>query len=108
MQCLLEGRVVARMPHPLWLAGQAGDNLGHGDRQHCGQWRHQRLLAASSPSQRLLADGLSHQNGCRQVRDNHLAGKDRHSYGHQMMSGGPPASLPSRLTESMVWSEDRI
>ena len=61
-----------------------------------------------SPSHRLVADGLSHQHGCRQVRDNHLAGKDRHNYGHEMMSGWPPVSLPSRLTESMVWSKDRI
>ena len=34
-----------------------------------------------SPSHRLLADRLSHQHGCRQVRDDHLAGKDRHNYG---------------------------
>ena len=61
-----------------------------------------------SPSHRLLADGLSHQHGCRQVRDDRLAGKDRHNYEHEMMSGGLPVSLPSRLTESMVWSEDRI
>ena len=60
-----------------------------------------------SPSHRLLADGLS-QHGCRQVCDDHLAGKDRHNYGHQMMSGGLPVLLPSRLTESTVWSEDRI
>ena len=59
---------------------------------------------------RLLADGLSLQHGCRQVRDDHLAGKDRHnySYGYQMMSGGLPVSLPSRLTESTVSCEDRI
>ena len=56
-----------------------------------------------SPSHRLLADGLS-QHGCCQVRDDHLAGKDR----HKMTPGGLPASLPSRLTESAVWSEDRI
>ena len=61
-----------------------------------------------SPSHRLLADWLSHQNGCCQVRDNHLAGKDRHNYGHEMMLGGLPVLLPSRLTESTVWSEDRI
>ena len=34
-----------------------------------------------SPSHRLLADRLSHQHGCRQVRDDHLAGKDRHTLG---------------------------
>ena len=33
-----------------------------------------------SPIHRLLADGLS-QHGCRQVRDDHLAGKDRHNCG---------------------------
>ena len=60
-----------------------------------------------SPSHRLLAIGLSH-HGCRQVRDDHLAGKDRHNYGHEMMLSGPPVSLPSRLTESTVWSKDRI
>ena len=43
-----------------------------------------------SPSHRLLADGLS-QHGCRQVCDDHLAGKDRHNYGL-----------------GRVWSEDRI
>ena len=62
----------------------------------------------SCPSHRLLADGLSHQNGCRQVRNDQLAGKDRHNYGHEMTLGGPPVSLPSRLTESTVWSKDRI
>ena len=60
-----------------------------------------------SPSHRLLAEGLS-QHWCRQVRDDHLAGKDRHNYGHEMTLGGPPVSLPSRLTESTVWSEDGI
>ena len=35
-------------------------------------------------------------------------GKDRHHYGHEMTPGGLPASLPGRLAESMVWSEDRI
>ena len=43
--------------------------------------------------------------------DDHLAGKDRHNYGHEMTPGSPgglPASLPGRLTESTVWSEDRI
>ena len=61
-----------------------------------------------SPSHRLLADRLSHQHGCRQVRDDHLAGKDRHNYGHEMTLSGPPVSLPSRLTENTVWSEDGI
>ena len=56
---------------------------------------------------RLLADGLS-QHGCRQVRDDHLTGKDRHNYGHEMTPGGLPASLPGRLNESTVWSKDRI
>ena len=54
--------------------------------------------------------GLS-QHGCRQVREDHLAGEDRHNYGHEMTPGSPgglPASLPGRLTESTVWSEDRI
>ena len=59
-------------------------------------------------SHRLLADGLSHKHGCRQVRDDHLAGKDRHNYGHEMTTGGPPVSLHSRLTERTIWSEDRI
>ena len=53
------------------------------------------------------ADGLS-QHGCCQVCDDHLAGKDRHNYGHEMTPGELPASLPSRLTESRVCSEDRI
>ena len=60
-----------------------------------------------SPGHRLLADGLS-QHGCRQVHDNRLAGNDRHNCGHEMMPGGLPASLSGRLTESTVWSEDRI
>ena len=40
--------------------------------------------------------------------DDHLAGKDRHNYGYAIMPGGPPVSLPSRLTESMVWSKGRM
>ena len=60
-----------------------------------------------SPSYRLLADRLS-QHGCCQVLDDHLAGRDRHNYGHKMMLCGLPASLPGRLTESTVWSDDRI
>ena len=59
-------------------------------------------------SHRLLADGLSHLHECRQVRDDRLAGKDRPSYGHEITPDGLPASLPGRLTESKVWSEDRI
>ena len=39
------------MPCPLWQPGKGGDDLGHGDRQHCGQWRHQRLLATSDTAQ---------------------------------------------------------
>ena len=54
-----------------------------------------------SPSHRLLANGLS-QHGCCQVRDDQLAGKDRHNYGHEMTLVGLPALLPSRLTESTV------
>ena len=60
-----------------------------------------------SPSHRLLADGLSQHCSCL-VRDNLLVGKDRHNYGHKMTLGGLPASLPGRLTESTVWSKDRI
>ena len=41
--------------------------------------------------------------GAAQVRDDHLAGKDRHNYGHEMMPDGLPASLPGRLTESTVY-----
>ena len=51
-----------------------------------------------SPSHRLLADGLS-QHGCRQVRDDHLAGKDRDSNRHEITPGRLPASLPGRLTD---------
>ena len=53
------------------------------------------------------ADGLS-QHGCCQACDNHLAAKDRHNYGHKVTPGGLPDSLPGRLTESTVGSEDRI
>ena len=60
-----------------------------------------------SPIHRLLADGLS-QHGCRQVCDDHLAGKERHNYGHEMTPNGLPAALPGRLTESKVWSVHRI
>ena len=101
---------MAGMPCPLQQACQGGDDLGHGDRQHCGQWRHQRLLAVSDTAQpQPQTAGLPvSQHGCRQVCDDHLAGKDRHNYGHEMMPGGLPALLPYRLTESTVWSEDRI
>ena len=58
-----------------------------------------------SPSHRLLADWFS-QHGCRQVRDDQLAGKDRHTYRHKMTQVRPPVSLPSRLTESMVLGQD--
>ena len=47
-----------------------------------------------SPSHRLLADGLS-QHGCRQVRDDHLAGKDRHNCG----DAGWAASLAPLQTD---------
>ena len=52
-----------------------------------------------SPIHRLLADGLS-QHGCRQVCDDHLAGKDRHNYWHEMTPVGPPvASLAPQQTD---------
>ena len=51
--------------------------------------------------------GLS-QHGCRQVRDDHLAGKDRHNHGHEMTLDGLPASLSGRLAESTVSGKDRI
>ena len=38
-----------------------------------------RIRYRASPSHRLLADGLI-QHGCRQVRDDHLTGKDWHKY----------------------------
>ena len=40
--------------------------------------------------------------------NDHLAGKDRHNYGHEMTPDGLPAALPGRLTESKVWREHRI
>ena len=46
--------------------------------------------------------------GARQVCDVNLAGMDEHNCGHEMTPGGLPALLPGRLTESTVWSEDRI
>ena len=52
--------------------------------------------------------GLS-QHGCRQVRDDHLAGEDRHNYGHEMTPGSPgglPASLPGRLTDGLERGQD--
>ena len=79
------------------------DSGGSGGNSAClpGQIPH-------SPSHRLLADGLSNQHWCRQVRDDHMAGEDRHNCGHEMTPFGPPVWLPSRLTESTVWSKDRI
>ena len=56
-------------------------------------------------SYRLLADGLS-QHGCRQVCDDHLAGKDRHNNGHEMTPGGLPASLPGRPTDRLERGQD--
>ena len=47
-------------------------------------------------------------SGCCQVCDDHLAGKDRHNYGHKMTPGGLQALLPSRLTEITDWGEDKI
>ena len=61
-----------------------------------------------SPSHRVLARQPAWVPQCRKVCDDHLAGKDRHNYGHKIMLGVLPAWLPGRLTESMVWSEDRI
>ena len=49
------------------------------------------------------------QHGCRQVREDHLAGEDRHNYGHEMMPGLPgglPASLPGRLTDGLERGQD--
>ena len=60
---------------------------------------------ARSHGHRLLADGLG-QHGARQVHGGHMVGEDRKQ--RQMTPGGLSASLPSRLTESTVWSEDRI
>ena len=100
------------MPRPVQQAGQGGDDLGHGDR-HCGTVDSGGTSASlphqipHSPSCRLLADRLI-QHGCGQICDNNMAGKDRHNYGHKMTPGGLPASLPGRLTESTVWSKDRI
>ena len=56
------------------------------------------------PGHRQLADGLG-QHGARQVHGGHMVGEDRE---REMTLGGLSASLPSRLTESRVWSEDRI
>ena len=60
---------------------------------------------ARSPGHGLLADGLG-QHGARQVHGGHRVGEDRRQ--REMTLGGLPASLPSRLTESTVWSEGRI
>ena len=66
-------------------------------------------ISRSPSNHRLLAlaDWLS-QHGCCHICDDHLAGKYRHTCGHEVMSGGLPASLPGRLTESMDGSKDRI
>ena len=53
----------------------------------------------------LLADGLG-QHGARQVHGGHMVGEARKQ--REMMPGGLSASIPSRLTESTVWKEDRI
>ena len=53
----------------------------------------------------LLADGLG-QHGARQVHGGHMVGEDRKQ--REMTLGGLSASLPGRLTESTVRSEDRI
>ena len=99
---------MARMPHPCskltmletnWVMVR-DSTVDSGGTSAC--LLHQIL---SSPSHRLLADGLC-QHGCRQVHDNQLAGKDRHHSGHE--PGGLPASISSRLTESTVWSKNRI
>ena len=60
---------------------------------------------ARSHGHRLLADGLG-QHGARQVHVGHMVGEDTKQ--REMTPGGLSASLPSRLTESTVWSEDRI
>ena len=52
----------------------------------------------------LLADGLG-QHGDRQVHGGHMVGEARKQ--REMTPGGLSASLPSRLTESTVRSEDR-
>ena len=52
----------------------------------------------------LLADGLG-QHGARQVHGGHMVGEARKQ--REMTPGGLSASLPSRLTESTVRSEDR-
>ena len=103
---------MARMPHPcskltmletIWVI-MTDSTVDSGGTSAC--LPHQ---TTRSPSYRLLADRLS-QHGCCQVLDDHPAGKDtdRHNYGRKMMLGGLPASLPGRLTDSTVWSEDRI
>ena len=59
---------------------------------------------ARSRGHRQLADGLG-QHGARQVHGGHMVGQKTDD---MMTLGGLSASLPSRLTESTVWSEDRI
>ena len=60
---------------------------------------------ARSHGHKLLADGLG-QQGAPQVHGGHMVGEDRKQ--REMTPGGLSATLPSRLTESTVWSEDRI
>ena len=69
---------------------------------------HIRYRTATATDCWLTYSAIRNQNGCRQVCNDHLAGKDRHNYGYEMKPVGLPVSLPSRLTESTVWSEDRI
>ena len=59
---------------------------------------------ARSHGHGLLADGLG-QHGDRQVHGGHMVGEARKQ--REMTPGGLSASLPSRLTESTVRSEDR-
>ena len=54
---------------------------------------------ARSHGHKLLADGLG-QHGARSMAATWLV--------REMMPGGMPVLLPSRLTESTVWSEDGI
>ena len=38
--------------------------------------------------------------------EDHLDGKDRHNYGHEVTPGGLPASLPGRLTDGLKRGQD--
>ena len=108
VQCCLGGGVVAGMPLPLasklarvetiWVmvtdsTVDSGDNSSRLPKQ-----------IPRSHGHGLLADGLG-QHGARQVHGGHMVGQKTDD---MMTLGGLPASLPSRLTESTVWSEDRI